>query len=248
MKMAMDAEESGRGAAGACLVSIGSRVVALIALVILGPLMLIVATAIVVDSGFPVLFQQERIGVQGRRFWMFKFRKFHASVGRNTRPLTLVNDSRCTRIGRLLARTKLDELPQLWNVVRGDMAIVGPRPEVPDFADCFAGPWRALLDYRPGIFGPSQVLFHAEASCYPQDQPLRRFYCEVLFPAKAALDLAYYPTWSMVQDLCWVFRGILAVCGAETPLVRRYRWIVPLSGSEVHRAGAQVKERVIEEL
>lgn len=194
--------------------SLVGRFAALTVLIVATPLLLAVAAAIVLDSGFPVFFRQERLGLHGRRFWMLKFRKFHAMVGRDTLPLTLARDRRLSRVGGVLAATKLDELPQLWNVARGDMALVGPRPEVPDFEGCFDGPFRQVLDYRPGIFGPSQVAFRDEASLYPADRPPQDFYREVLFPAKAALDLGYYPARTVTGDLKWVVRGILAVCGA----------------------------------
>jgi lipopolysaccharide/colanic/teichoic acid biosynthesis glycosyltransferase len=191
------------------------RIVAFVTLILIMPPAIVIATAIVVDSGFPVFFSQERLGLYGQRFRALKFRKFHSTVGRNTRPLTLTDDSRFTRVGKFLANTKLDELPQLWNVIRGDMAIVGPRPEVPDFEACFEGPFHKVLDYRPGIFGPSQTVFRAEAALYAPDQDPRDFYRAVLFPAKASLDLAYYPSRTIVGDIKWVLRGILVVCRAK---------------------------------
>ncbi len=191
------------------------RFVALVTLFLMMPLAIVVAIVIVIDSGFPVFFVQERLGLHGRRFWMLKFRKFPSKVGPNTRPLTLANDSRFTRVGKFLEKTKLDELPQLWNVVRGDMAIVGPRPEVPNFEACFADRFHRVLDYRPGIFGPSQMAFLAEGTFYPPDQDPLDFYREVLFPAKAALDLAYYPSRTIFGDIKWALRGVLAVCGTD---------------------------------
>jgi lipopolysaccharide/colanic/teichoic acid biosynthesis glycosyltransferase len=181
-----------------------------VALLALTPLMLVIAGAIMGESGRPVLFAQTRIGHAGRRFTMYKFRKFGALCGDDGCPLTLQDDARMTRLGRMLARAKLDELPQLFNILRGDMAIVGPRPEMPAFADCFTHAVRPVLNYRPGIFGPSQVAFRCESSFYPPGDPTR-FYREVLFPAKAALDLAYYPHRTALSDLEWMVRGVLAV-------------------------------------
>jgi lipopolysaccharide/colanic/teichoic acid biosynthesis glycosyltransferase len=195
-----------------------NRLVALAALIVIMPVMIVLALAIVIDSGFPLFFSQERLGLHGQRFRMLKFRKFHSTIGRNTRPLTLTNDSRCTRVGKFLAKTKLDELPQLWNVVRGDMAVVGPRPEVIDFEECFEGPFRKVLDYRPGIFGPSQAAFRAESAFYPPDQNPQDFYRAVLFPAKAALDLAYFPNRTVLGDIKWVLLCIRAVCRTEFEL------------------------------
>jgi len=197
------------------LLVLGNRIVALATLILLTPLVTLIVVAIVIDSGLPVFFSQERLGLYGRRFWMLKFRKFRTTVGGDTPPLTLENDPRFARFGAFLAHSKLDELPQLWNVVRGDMLIVGPRPEVPDFAECFAGPFQRLLDYHPGIFGPSQAAFRAEGALYPPDQDRQDFYRQVLFPAKAGLDLAYYPSRSVFGDIKWVVRGFRAVCGFE---------------------------------
>lgn len=199
--------------------ALADRFVALMALIVVMPLLITIVFAIAIDSGFPVLFAQERLGLHGRRFRILKFRKFLPTVDGNTRPLTLANDSRFTRVGRFLAKTKLDELPQLWNVLRLDMAMVGPRPEVPEFEACYAGACRRVLDYRPGIFGPSQVAFRAEATFYPPDRDPQEFYREVLFPAKSAIDLAYYPSRTAFGDIKWVLRGILAVCGVS-PKVR----------------------------
>jgi lipopolysaccharide/colanic/teichoic acid biosynthesis glycosyltransferase len=182
-------------------------------LLLVAPLMLIIAAAIAAESGVPILFAHERIGLNGHRFAMLKFRKFPRTVGRNTLPLTMANDRRCTRIGALLTKTKLDELPQLWNVVRGDMALVGPRPEATDFEDCYIGPFRQILQHRPGIFGPSQAAFRAEAALFPPDQDPLIYYRELLFPAKAALDLAYYPSRTLAGDIRWVLRGLLAILG-----------------------------------
>jgi lipopolysaccharide/colanic/teichoic acid biosynthesis glycosyltransferase len=197
------------------LLILGHQIVALAMLILLTPLVTLIVIAIVIDSGLPVFFSQERLGLYGRRFRMLKFRKFRTTIRGDTQPLTLENDPRFGRFGAFLAHTKLDELPQLWNVVRADMLIVGPRPEVPDFAECFAGPFERLLDYHPGIFGPSQAAFRSEGALYPPDQDPQDFYRQVLFPAKASLDLAYYPARSVVGDIKWVVRSFRAVCGFE---------------------------------
>ncbi len=187
-------------------------ILASLGLVLLSPLLVLIALAIVIESGAPVFFAQTRIARGGRAFRMYKFRKFPASCVGGC-PLTMKDDARMTRVGRVLARTKLDEMPQLFNIIRGDMAIVGPRPESMAFADCFTDRMTPLLDYRPGIFGPSQVAFRNECALYPAGQDPVRFYCETLFPAKAALDLAYYPHRTVWTDLLWIGRGILAVFG-----------------------------------
>jgi len=171
----------------------------------------LVVLAIHLDSPGPILFSQIRLGQHGRPFRLYKFRKFHH--GCQGRAVTLKDDDRMTRVGRILERTKIDEVPQLWNVLRGDMAIVGPRPETQDFADCFDGPYRAVLDHKPGIFGPNQVYFRNECRLYPKNADPHDFYRKVLFPAKARNDLDYFPRRSFGQDVVWILRGLLALLG-----------------------------------
>src|SRR5690606_17811654 len=121
------------------------------------------------EDGRPILFRQMRIGQLGRPFRMLKFRKFRSECGAQGLPLTLEGDSRMTMVGRFLRATKFDELPQFWNVLVGDMAIIGPRPETPAFADCFTGGLERVLDHKPGIFGPSQAIFRNESTLFPID-------------------------------------------------------------------------------
>jgi lipopolysaccharide/colanic/teichoic acid biosynthesis glycosyltransferase len=203
------------GAGHPLLALVFDKTFAFLGLIVLTPVMLLVALSIVVDTGFPILFSQDRLGQNGRRFRMYKFRKFPARGLSSTLPVTLANDSRFTRVGKFIEKTKLDEVPQLWNVLRGDMAIVGPRPEVPDFAECYRGPARRVLDYRPGIFGPGQALFRDEGTLYPPGGNPTEFYREVLFPAKASLDLSYYPSRSFIRDLKWIMRCLLAIAGVK---------------------------------
>lgn len=187
-------------------------VLASAALVLLAPLFLLLSLAVAIESGMPVFFVQTRIGRDGRCFRMYKFRKFGRRVDGGC-PLTLKNDTRMTRTGRLLAKSKFDELPQLYNILRGDMAFVGPRPESMAFADCFTEGMSAILKERPGLFGPSQVAFRNECDLYPIGIDPVQFYRDKLFPAKAALDSSYYPKRTIWSDVGWIFRGVLAVIG-----------------------------------
>lgn len=200
------------------------RVVAAALLLLVAPVMLLVAIAVMLESGRPVFFSQWRLGRDGKLFRLHKFRKFRVRISGNTRPLTLRDDSRMTRVGRFIERTKLDELPQLWDVLRGEMALVGPRPEVPDFADCYAGRYAALLRWRPGVFGPAQMVFRNEADLYPPNHDPVAFYRTTLFPAKAELDLDYYARRTLGSDLLWITRCLGAVSGvaaARPPLLVR---------------------------
>ena len=120
-----------------------------------------------------------------------------------------------TRVGRVLERTKLDELPQLWNILIGDMAIVGPRPESLAFADCFSNRYLNVLKFKPGIFGPCQVVFRDEGRLYSVGCKPEQYYSSVLFPLKAHADLAYFTHRTIRSDLRCVLHGTLAVVGVS---------------------------------
>ena len=189
---------------------------AILSLVTLSPLILIITVAILAETGRPILFRQTRVGRGGKHFTMYKFRKFGAGL-KDGCPLTLKKDARLTRVGSVLAKSKLDELPQLLNIIKGEMSVVGPRPESLAFADCFRDEARGVLAFRPGIFGPSQAAFRNEADLYTTDVDPVAFYRNTLFPRKAALDLAYYPTRSVRGDFGWIMCGIVAVVRASRP-------------------------------
>src|SRR5207247_10219766 len=120
---------------------------------------------ILIETGSPILFVQTRLGLFGRAFRMYKFRKFYPDAGKGD-GVTLKGDKRMPRLGAVLERTKIDELPQLWNILKGDMTMVGPRPESSDLADCFTGEYAGVLEYTPGLFGPNQFYFRAESALY----------------------------------------------------------------------------------
>jgi len=180
-------------------------------LLVLSPVLLLIVLAIWFESGRPIFFKQVRLGRYGKPFSMYKFRKFHKDCGTSGPPLTLQEDPRLTAVGRFLASSKFDELPQLWNALKGDMSIIGPRPESLAFADCFTGTFEEVLNHKPGILGPSQVAFRNESALYPRDTDPSEFYRQEIFPAKALTDLQYYAQRSLAQDILWLVYGVLAV-------------------------------------
>ncbi len=200
--------------------SIGRRVfdftLSLACLLALSPFMLVIAILIVLESGRPILFSQLRLGHRGRPFVMYKFRKFHSDCSANGLQLTLKWDSRLTKVGRFIVSTKLDELPQLWNVLIGDMSIIGPRPESLAYADCFKGGFERVLEHKPGIFGPSQARFRNENALYPKNGDLNEFYRTSLFPTKTNIDLSYYPHRTLASDIGWLFQSVIATLGLNT--------------------------------
>jgi lipopolysaccharide/colanic/teichoic acid biosynthesis glycosyltransferase len=172
------------------------------------PLAFGICIAIKCDSSGPILFSQPRLGQNGRRFVLYKFRKFH-HLNRTAGPaITFSDDRRMTRVGRFLRRTKLDELPQFWNVLRGDMSLVGPRPETLDYADCFTNGFERVLDYKPGLFGPNQCFFRNEGKLFSQQKDPEHFYRHVLFATKARVDMSYFSNANVFLDIWWLGRGV----------------------------------------
>jgi lipopolysaccharide/colanic/teichoic acid biosynthesis glycosyltransferase len=159
----------------------------------------ITALLIYVDSPGSVFYPSTRVGRHGRTFEMLKFRKMRRSASGG--PLTMRNDERFTPIGSFLSMTKLDELPQLWNVIKGDMRLVGPRPEVPGFVARYRDEYEELLTVLPGITGPAAVEYASESHLLSLQRDPLRFYEESLMPRKIAIDLDYIRTRTLPGDL-----------------------------------------------
>jgi lipopolysaccharide/colanic/teichoic acid biosynthesis glycosyltransferase len=180
---------------------------ALAGLLFLGWLIALLVAAARVDTGQSGMFRQVRIGRDGKPFVLLKIRTMEAS-GRTT--VTTAGDPRITRLGRLLRRTKLDELPQLVNVLRGDMSLVGPRPDVPGFADLLEGPDRVVLAVRPGITGPATLRFRDEERILAEQPDPESYNRAVLFPEKVRLNREYvecYTLWTDVRCLWKTLAG-----------------------------------------
>ena len=162
------------------------------------PLMGAAAAAIWLEDGGPVFFRQTRVGRWGERFSLLKLRSMRSAAG----PLlTSAGDQRVTRVGRLLRYYKLDELPQLWNVVRGDMSLVGPRPEVPAYVDMGDEAWQQVLRYRPGITDLATLVYRNEEQILAESPDPERLYREVMLPTKLSLNRAYLDRSSWRTDL-----------------------------------------------
>lgn len=185
--------------------------IALCGLALSAPLLPLIAVAIKADSRGPVLYRAPRVGVGGVPFTMFKFRTM--AVGERGPRVTAGGDRRITRVGRILRRTKLDELPQLVNVLKGDMAIVGPRPEDPALTHHYVGELARVFDARPGITSPASVAFRDEEAILAQsDRPVEEAYHEVV-ARKARIDLEFLDHRTVVADLRVVVDTVLAIGG-----------------------------------
>jgi lipopolysaccharide/colanic/teichoic acid biosynthesis glycosyltransferase len=181
-------------------------------LALAAPALLAASLAALLLDGRPVFYRQTRIGRHGRPFAIIKFRTMRAGADRiNT--VTVAGDARITPVGAWLRRTRLDELPQLWHVLRGEMSLVGPRPDVPGYADQLQGADRAILELRPGITGPAALAFANEAALLAQAADPVAYNDQVLWPAKVRINLDYARDLSLLSDLAWLWRTVRTVVG-----------------------------------
>jgi lipopolysaccharide/colanic/teichoic acid biosynthesis glycosyltransferase len=186
---------------------------ALAALLLAAPLMLLAAAAIRIDSPGPVFFRQQRVGQGGRLFRIHKFRTMVADAPERGPALTVGDDERITRVGRFLRRSKLDELPQLIDVLRGDMSLVGPRPEVPRYVAHYPPALRdKVLALRPGITDPVSLAFADESALLARAADPEREYVDVILPRKLDAAAAYAARATLATDLGVILRtlGLLA--------------------------------------
>jgi lipopolysaccharide/colanic/teichoic acid biosynthesis glycosyltransferase len=171
------------------------------------PVALALALAVLIDSPGPVLYRSRRIGRDGAPFEMLKFRTMRHSVGGPS--LTSRGDERQTPFGRLLGSTRLDELPQLWNVVRGEMRLVGPRPELEEFVQEQRASYDRILRVPPGLTGPTQLAFADEGALLASAEDREQLYRSEILPAKVRLDLEYVESHSIARDLSVIARTCL---------------------------------------
>ena len=182
-------------------------------LVALGVPMLVVALAIRWRDGTPVLFRQQRMGRFGRPFTILKFRTMRPPRQGDAEVSSGGTDQRITPIGQTLRRHRIDEWPQLWNVLRGDMSMVGPRPEVPRFVNLQDPQWKAVLQVRPGITGPDALAFKDEGDLLSESDDPESTYRKDILPDKLKMQEEYARNRSMAGDIGLLFRTLGALRG-----------------------------------
>ena len=184
-------------------------------LILLSPLFVVVAMAVKFSSPGPVFHRARRVGRGGELFQLYKFRSMR--VGKSGPAITAANDPRVTTIGRALRRTKLDELPQLLNVLRGEMSLVGPRPEDPRYVELYDEEQRRILMARPGMTSPASLRFRSEEQQLTGEE-WERVYVERLMPEKLRLDIAYLDRRTVRSDIALILRTfatLLGVCAEK---------------------------------
>ena len=179
------------------------------AIFLLFPLFLLVSFLIVIDSGFQIFFLQKRIGRGAKEFNIIKFRTMKKNNENIT--ITVSDDSRITRIGKYLRKTKIDELPEILNVLFGQMSFVGPRPDVKGYADKLKGANRKILALRPGITGPASLKYYNEEYILSQKSNPKKYNDEVIFPDKVKINMHYFHNRSFFLDLKIIFATIFRV-------------------------------------
>lgn len=184
------------------------RVFSLIGLILLSPLFVVVAILICVKmSDGPILFKQIRVGRYGKPFTLYKFRSMVVDhTGSN---VSVAGEARITPLGAKLRKYKLDELPQLWNVFIGDMSFVGPRPDVPGYADKLEGEESVILKLRPGITGPASLKYKNEEELLASVADPVKYNDEVIFPDKVKINMQYYYHWSFWGDIKYIAKTIV---------------------------------------
>lgn len=173
-------------------------VVAMAGLVMSAPVMAVAWVAATVDTRQNGLFRQSRVGLGGTTFDVLKIRTMRGGEGTT---VTTANNARITRLGAVLRKLKIDELPQLVNVLRGEMSLVGPRPDVPGFADALTGSDRIILSVRPGITGPAALAFRHEETLLASVADPEAYNRDVIWPEKVRINREYVENWSLATDL-----------------------------------------------
>lgn len=182
------------------LKQIFDKIAALAGILLLWPLLLVIAVLIKLKMpGGPVLFRQKRIGQYGKSFTMYKFRTM--KVAHSGSSVSVKGETRITPLGAKLRKYKLDELPELWNVFIGDMSFVGPRPDVPGYADKLEGDDRKILLLKPGITGPASLKYRNEEELLAEKDDPVTYNDEVIFPDKVRINLNYLKHWNFFLDI-----------------------------------------------
>jgi lipopolysaccharide/colanic/teichoic acid biosynthesis glycosyltransferase len=183
------------------------RLMAFVGLLLLGPILLVVAILIKIKmKDGPIIFKQKRVGLNGQLFTMYKFRTMTVNHGGSS--VSVAGESRITPLGQVLRKYKLDELPELWNVLIGDMSFVGPRPDVPGYADILVGTDRDVLKLRPGITGPASLKYANEEEILAKVKNPKEYNDTVIFPDKVKINLDYYKKHSLFGDIKLIFATI----------------------------------------
>ena len=193
----------------------------LFGLLVLSPLFVVVALAVKASSSGPVFFRQQRVGKDGKPFQILKFRTMIMGAEKLGPSVTRDGDPRITVVGAILRKAKLDELPQLWNVLSGDMSFVGPRPEVPRYVEHYTTRQKRVLALKPGITDLATLAFRNEESLLSTAVDTERYYLEYCVPRKIELNLEYAKTANVREDIKIIVRTLISLVALRSRADRR---------------------------
>ena len=183
-------------------------VMAIFGLLVLSPIFLVISLAIKIDSNGPVFFKQIRVGLNGKEFKIFKFRTMVTDAEKKGMQITVGKDSRITKVGAFIRKCKIDEIPQLINVLVGEMSFVGPRPEVPKYVAMYSESDREILKVRPGITDLASIEYRDENEVLGKSKNPEKTYIEEVMPAKIVLNREYISKCSIMYDVLLILRTI----------------------------------------
>ncbi|MCK5028103.1 MAG: sugar transferase [Bacteroidales bacterium] len=190
-------------------------VVATVFIILISPILFIIIIIVLFSMGWPVIYSQKRIGQNGKIFLLHKFRtmkKVHSDT-----TVAAKEQSRITKTGAFLRKTKLDELPELWNIIRGDMSFVGPRPDVPGYADKLNDVDKVILQLKPGLTGAASLKYMDEEEILQKQSDPQKYNDDVIFPDKVRINKEYMKRWSMLLDI-----KIILFTGLRKKLTEKY--------------------------
>lgn len=179
--------------------------------ILISPILLIIALLIKLTSKGPILFKQKRVGRYGKEFNILKFRTMVVDAEKLGKQITVGNDSRITKVGSFLRKYKLDELPQLINVIKGDMSLVGPRPEVPKYVNLYSDKQRKVLEVRPGITDYASIEYRDENTILGKVDNPEEYYVNVIMPHKIDLNMKYIENNNVLIDIGIIFKTIFNI-------------------------------------
>ncbi len=180
-----------------------------IGLILFSPIFLVVIPLIRIRTPGPVFFCQKRTGRYGKPFTIYKFRTMTVNHGGSS--VSAMGESRITPLGAVLRKYKIDELPELWNILKGDMSFVGPRPDLPEYINRLVGEERRILELRPGLTGPATLKYANEDELLSNISDPQKYNDEILWPDKVKINLDYYRSRNFIGDISIIFRTVLGI-------------------------------------
>jgi len=180
-----------------------------IGLILFSPIFLVVIPLIRIRTPGPVFFCQKRTGRYGKPFTIYKFRTM--TVNHEGSSVSVMGESRITPLGAVLRKYKIDELPELWNILKGDMSFVGPRPDLPEYINRLVGEERQILELRPGLTGPATLKYANEDELLANITDPQKYNDEILWPDKVKINLDYYRSRNFIGDISIIFRTVLGI-------------------------------------